>query len=68
MRGIAVKLKISIIFCDECTRLTGNSLEALHRILQDLCGNDKFQGGVDLLLSDFLQTLPDRLMNFMAKC
>lgn len=55
----AVLQKSSIIVWDECTMAHKHSLEALHRTMQDLNGNNKLFGGAILLLSgDFRQTLP----------
>ncbi|XP_029172028.1 uncharacterized protein LOC114941268 [Nylanderia fulva] len=58
--GIAAVLrKSSLIIWDECTMAHKYSLEALHRTMQDLKGNDKLFGGAILLLSgDLRQTLP----------
>lgn len=48
-----------LIVWDECTMAHKKSLEALHRTLQDLRGNQQPFGGAIILLSgDFRQTLP----------
>lgn len=58
--GIATVLqRSSIIIWDECTMAHKHSLEALHRTMQELNGNNKLFGGALLLLAgDFRQTLP----------
>lgn len=51
--------KSAIIIWDECTMTHKHSLEAFHRTMQDLKGNNKLFSGTVLLLSgDFRQTLP----------
>lgn len=48
-----------LIIWDECTMAHKKALEALHRTLKDLRGNDQLFGGALILLSgDFRQTLP----------
>jgi ATP-dependent DNA helicase PIF1 len=55
----AVLQKRSIIVLEECTMSHKHSLEAFHRTMQHLKGNDNIFGGTYLLLSgDFWQTLP----------
>lgn len=44
--------KISFIIWDECTMARKHSLEAFHRTMQDLNGNDKLFGITVLLLCD----------------
>lgn len=57
--GMAIVLqKSAIIIWDECTMTHKHSLEAFHRTMQDLKGNNKLFGGTVLLLSgDFQQIL-----------
>lgn len=49
----------AIILLDECTMTHKKSLEAIHRTMQDLRGNQNIFGRALILLSgDFRQTLP----------
>ena len=57
---IKVLQQATVVPLDECTMSHKKSLEAVDRIMKDLCGNQRLFGGALILLSgDVRQTLPE---------